>query len=171
MAAADDDIIMSDVEDNHVSSPVHKRKRDEDADLMDVSLTPEEPPSVKRLKEEETTEEPSPPPPPPPPPDAAMVDDMNNMTPSQVEAFSRAQEEVLRLADEAEQDRIRQEEDLQRENEEAMREYELEQKSQYPPAAHGILNDAFPDPGCDDDGNGATRRENEGRGKQVIIGQ
>lgn len=159
-AAADDDITMSDVEDIPASSPGHKRKRDDDADLLDASLTPEEPPYVKRLKEEEMTEEPSPPPPPPPPPDAAMVEDLN-MTPSQVEAFSREQEEANRLADEDERDRVRQEEALQRENEEAMREFEMEQKNQHASAANGKVNNSFPD----------TGREGEERGKPVVIGQ
>lgn len=130
----DDDIVMSDIEDTQSSSPV-KRKREEDDAMMATSLTPDDVPLIKRLKEE-SPEEPSPPPPPPPPMDAAMGDD--GLTSSHVgslgdddrvlqESFSREQEEADRLADEAEQDRVRQEEALQRENEEAMWEFEMEQ--------------------------------------------
>lgn len=154
-AAVDDEVTMSDVEDDSASSPVHKRKREDETDPMDVSLTPEETPSVKRLKEEETAEEPSPPPPPPPPPDAAMVDDLD-MTPSQVEAYSREQEEAQRLADEDELDRIRQEEALQRENEEAMRDFELEQKHQPPSVPNGKANGSFSDSNRDDENGQET---------------
>lgn len=151
----DDDVIMSDVEDFATSSPV-KRKREGDVDMMETSLTPEEIPSIKRLKEK-TPEEPSPPPPPPPPPDAAMVDDLN-LTPSQVEAFSHEQEEANRLADEAEQDRVLQEEALQRENEEAMREFELEQSNQQSSVMVGNA-----------DAN--KKHDNEQHNKQMIMGQ
>lgn len=151
----DDDIIMSDVEDIPPSSPT-KRKRDEDIDMMETSLTPDEVPSIKRLKEE-TPEEPGPPPPPPPPPDAAMVEDLS-MTPCQVEAFSHEQEEANRLANEAEQDRVRQEEALQRENEEAMREFELEQSNQQGPVYNG-------------DADASKKHESEQRSKQMILGQ
>lgn len=151
----DDDVVMSDVEDVPTSSPV-KRKRDEDVDMMDTSLTPEEAPSVKRVKEE-TPEEASPPPPPPPPPDTTMGDDLN-LTPGQAEAFSHEQEEANRLADEAEQDRVRQEEALQRENEEAMREFELEQSHQQSSVSNGTV-----------DTN--QNHENEQRNKQMILGQ
>lgn len=152
----DDDIVMSDVEDIATSSPV-KRKRQEDVDMLEASLTPDEIPSMKRLKEE-TPEESSPPPPPPPPPDAAMVDDLN-MTASQVEeAFSLEQEEANRLADEAEQDRVRQEEALQRENEEAMREFELEQSHQQGPVYQGNVD-------------ASQEHEREQRSKQAILGQ
>lgn len=153
----DDDVAMSDVEDAPTSSPV-KRKREEDVDMMDTSLTPEEVPSVKRVKEE-TPEEASPPPPPPPPPDTNMGgDDGLNLTPGQAEAFSHAQEEANRLADEAEQDRVRQEEALQRENEEAMREFELEQSHQQSSVSNGTA-DTNPN------------HENEQRSKQMILGQ
>lgn len=168
-AAADEDVTMSDVEDIAASSPVHKRKRDDDADLLDASLTPEEPSSVKRLKEEEMTEEPSPPPPPPPPPDAAMEEDLN-MTPLQAEAFSREQEEAKRLADEDERDRVRQEEALQRENEEAMREFELEQESQHASAANGKVDKSVPDNGRDCGGE-ISNRKGKDHSKPVVIGQ
>lgn len=124
--AADEDAVMSDVEDAVQSPPERKRKRDEE-DLLGASLTPEEMPPLKRLKEEETTDEPTPPPPPPPPGAEMEVD----ITPTQVEELTRKQEETQRLADEAEQDRIRQEEALQRENEEAERWFELEQKTHH----------------------------------------
>lgn len=153
--AGDDDVVMSDVEDIPTSSPV-KRKREEDVDMMEVSLTPEEMPLTKRLKEE-SPEEPSPPPPPPPPPDAAMVDDLD-MTPSRAEAFSHEQEEANRLADEAEQDRVRQEEALQRENEEAMRDFELEQSNQQGSA-------------CSANAGANKKHENEQHNKQMILGQ
>lgn len=130
--AFDEDAVMSDVEDVARSSPERKRKRD-DEELLDASLTPEEATSVKRLKEEDTTEEPSPPPPPPPPGAEMEVD----MTPTQVEELTREQEEAQRLADEAEQDRIRQEEALQRENEEAERWFELEQKNHQASTTNG----------------------------------
>lgn len=167
--AADDDVTMSDVEGIAADSPAHKRKRDDDADLLDASLTPEEPPSVKRLKEEEMTEEPSPPPPPPPPLDVAMVEDLN-MTPSQEEAFSREQEEATRLADEDERDRVRQEEALQRENEEAMREFELEQETQHASTANGKVDHSFRETGreCGDD---FSKRKGEEHSKSVVIGQ
>lgn len=151
----DDDIVMSDVEDALTSSPV-KRKREEDVDMMETSLTPEEVPSIKRLKEE-TPEEASPPPPPPPPPDTTMVDDLN-LTPGQSEAFSHEQEEANRLADEAEQDRVRQEEALQRENEEAMREFELEQSNHQNSVSNGTVE-------------ANQNHENEQRNKQMILGQ
>lgn len=134
----DDDIVMSDIEDAPISSPERKRKREEDSDILDASLTPDEAQSLKRVKEDETTEEPSPPPPPPPPPEAGMVDVM--LTPSQADEYSQEQVEAQRLADEAEQDRIRQEEALERENEEAMREFELEQKNQHVTTSNGLIN-------------------------------
>lgn len=130
--AADEDAVMSDVADTTRGSPERKRKRDED-DPLGASLTPEETPSLKRLKEEETTEEPTPPPPPPPPGADMEVD----MTPIQVEELTREQEEAQRLADEAEQDRIRQEEALQRENEEAERWFELEQQNHHVSTTNG----------------------------------
>lgn len=165
---ADDDVIMSDVDDAPGSSPAHKRKRDNESDLLDASLTPEEPPSVKRLKEEETIEEPSPPPPPPPPPETAMVEDPN-MTPSQAEAFSREQEEADRLADEDERDRIRQEEALQRENEEAMREFEMEQKTQHASATIGTSG-SFQGADCGHEG-GLSKHDEEELSKRVAIEQ
>lgn len=164
---ADDDVVMSDVEDMPASSPERKRKRDEDIDLPDASLTPEEPPLMKRLKEEDTAEDMSPPPPPPPPPEAGMA----GMTPSQVDEFSHEQEEeAQRLADEAEQDRIRQEEALQRENEEAMREFELEQKNQHAATSNGMVNGGtYSGTGCDGE---AMKHENDGRNNnQEILGQ
>lgn len=164
-AAVDDDVIMSDVEDIPTSSPTQKRKRDDDIDAMDVSSTPEDPSSVKRLREEETTEEPSPPPPPPPPPEAAMTEDLD-MTPSQAEAYARDQEEANRLADEDERDRVRQEEALQRENEEAMREFELEQKG-HKPATNGEL---YPESDGDRKDE-SSRLGSDGLGKAVVIGQ
>lgn len=141
-ASADDDVNMSDVEEAPASSPAHtKRKREAEDDYdddcnhkishnvpTDTSLTPEDPPSSKRVKDEETTSEISPPPPPPPPPEAAPSEDDVDMTPSHIAEMARMQEEAKRFADEAEQDRVRQEQDLQRENEEAMREFEMEQK-------------------------------------------
>ncbi|KAF3769882.1 hypothetical protein M406DRAFT_343898 [Cryphonectria parasitica EP155] len=105
--AGDDDVTMSDAEDVPASSPANKRKREEEADPMELSLTPEDPPSAKRVKDEELTEESTPPPPPPPPPDVAMAGDLNMTPPQAEEDFSREQEEAERLADEAEQDRFR----------------------------------------------------------------
>lgn len=160
----DDDIVMSDVEDVPASSPERKRKREEDSDMLDASLTPEETQSLKRVKEDEATEEPSPPPPPPPPPEAGMVDVM--LTPSQADEYSQEQVEAQRLADEAEQDRIRQEEALERENEEAMREFEMEQKNQHATTSNGMVNGTHMDStvgGCDD---GSTKHASDGRSKQ-----
>lgn len=170
--AGDEPAALSDAEDGATGSPERKRKRDED-DLLDASLTPDETPSVKRLKDEETTEEPSPPPPPPPPEEAMDVD----MTPTQAAEFSREQEQAQRLADEAEQDRVRQEEDLQRENEEAEKWFELEQKSQKVAATNGAstegasVNGASPAVEDDDASHEeAIKRGNEGL-KQLVLGQ
>ncbi|CAN8097013.1 unnamed protein product [Discula destructiva] len=172
----DDDIVMSDVEDAPTSSPVKRKREEEDGAAMQASLTPDDMPSTKRVKEE-TPEEPSPPPPPPPLPDAAMGDDLG-LAPSQVDGlrddrqveFSHEQEEAERLADEAEQDRVRQEEALQRENEEAMREFELEQTNQHVTTAlNGYLaGSAAASAGSAEDDK---RREYEQRSKQAIAGQ
>lgn len=161
---ADEDALMSDgpssptTTNNNNNNNNNKRKRVSgvDEEMLDAaSLTPEaESTTVKRLKE--SPEESSPPPPPPPPPDA--------MTPSQVEAFSRAEEEAQRLADEAEQDRIRQEEALQRENEEAMRDFELEQEAAAASASNGTTH-------LNGDGTLADEAVVIGRRKEVIIGQ
>ncbi|KAK2605113.1 hypothetical protein N8I77_007984 [Diaporthe amygdali] len=134
--AGDELPVLSDAEDGATGSPERKRKRDED-DLLDASLTPDEPPSVKRLKDDDTIEDSSPPPPPPPPEEAMDVD----MTPTQVAELSCEQEQAQRLADEAEQDRLRQEQDLQRENEEAEKWFEMEQKSQQVAATNGVLSE------------------------------
>lgn len=134
--AGDELPVLSDAEDGATGSPERKRKRDED-DLLDASLTPDEPPSVKRLKDDDTMEDSSPPPPPPPPEEAMDVD----MTPTQVAELSCEQEQAQRLADEAEQDRLRQEQDLQRENEEAEKWFEMEQKSQQVAATNGVLSE------------------------------
>lgn len=170
--AGDEPAALSDGEDDATGSPERKRKRDED-DLLDASLTPDETPSMKRLKDEETTEEPSPPPPPPPPEEAMDVD----MTPTQVAELSREQEQAQRLADEAEQDRVRQEEDLQRENEEAQKWFELEQKNQQLAATNGAstedasVNGTSPAvEGGDGSHEEAMKRENEGL-KQLVLGQ
>ncbi|KAK7728733.1 histone methyltransferase set2 [Cytospora paraplurivora] len=160
--AADEDAAMSDVEEATRSSPERKRKRDEEDNTPDASLTPEDTPSLKRLKEEEATEEPTPPPPPPPP--GAEMD--VEMTPVQADELTREQEEAQRLADEAEQDRVRQEEALQRENEEAERWFELEQKNQQAPSTNGV-GGASPSAPRDD---GAMKHEGEGR-MQEIMGQ
>jgi [histone H3]-lysine36 N-trimethyltransferase len=171
--AGDEPTALSEGEDGATGSPERKRKRDED-DVLDASLTPDEPPSVKRVKDEEITEEPSPPPPPPPPEEAMDVD----MTHTQAAELSREQETARRLADEAEQDRVRQEEDLQRENEEAQKWFELEQKSQEVAATNGVsagdasMNGTRP---IVEDGDAASheeaiRRENEGL-KQLVLGQ
>lgn len=166
----DDDVVMSDVEDAPASSPERKRKRDEDSDMPDASLTPDETQSLKRIKEDETTEEPSPPPPPPPPPEAEMVDVM--LTPSQADEYSQEQVEAQRLADEAEQDRIRQEEALERENEEAMREFEMEQKNQHATTSNGMVNGTLLSStvgGCEDE---RTKHASDERNKQQeILGQ
>lgn len=159
-AGPDDDIAMSDVEDGPGSSPERKRKRGEDPDMLDASLTPDETQSLKRVKEDGTTEEASPPPPPPPPPEAGMVDVM--LTPSQADEYSQEQVEAQRLADEAEQDRIRQEEALERENEEAMREFELEQKKQHGTTSYGLMHGAPMD----------SKHTHEGHNKQQeVLGQ
>lgn len=166
----DEDIVMSDVEDISTSSPI-KRKRDEDGSTMDTSLTPDEKPSMKRLREEDA-EETSPPPPPPPPPDAGMSDGLSLTSPLidgsrndlQVE-FSREQEEANRLADEAEQDRVRQEEALQRENEEAMREFELEQTGHQTTAINGSTSASA------EIADAAKHSGLEQRSKQAIPGQ
>lgn len=164
--AVDEDAVMSDVEDATRSSPERKRKRDEE-DLLGASLTPEETPSLKRLKEEETTEEPTPPPPPPPIGAEMEVD----MTPTQVEEFTREQEEAQRLADEAEQDRIRQEEALQRENEEAERWFELEKKNHEASTTNGGKHGA---PGVDGaspsapNTDGALKRGDEERKQELL---
>ncbi|KAH8752563.1 hypothetical protein F5883DRAFT_203437 [Diaporthe sp. PMI_573] len=170
--AGDEPTALSETEDGATGSPERKRKRDED-DLLDAGLTPDEPPSVKRLKDEETTEEPSPPPPPPPPEEAMDVD----VTPTQAAELSCEQEQAQRLADEAEQDRVRQEEDLQRENEEAQKWFELEQKSQQVAATNGAstedasVNGTSPTvEGGDASHEEAIRRENEGL-KQLVLGQ
>lgn len=170
--AGDEPAVPSDAEDGATGSPERKRKRDED-DLLDASLTPDETPSVKRLKDEETTEEPSPPPPPPPPEEAMDVD----MTPTQAAELSCEQEQAQRLADEAEQDRVRQEEDLQRENEEAEKWFELEQKNQQVAATNGILTEGSSVNGTSPAAEGgdasheeAIKRENEGL-KQLVLGQ
>lgn len=169
--AGDEPATLSDAEDGTAGSPERKRKRDEDD--LDASLTPDETPSVKRLKDEETTEEPTPPPPPPPPEEAMDVD----MTPTQSAELSCEQEQAQRLADEAEQDRVRQEEDLQRENEEAEKWFELEQKSQQVAATNGAsagdssMNGTSPAvEGGDGSHEEALKRENEGL-KQLVIGQ
>lgn len=170
--AGDEPAVLSDGEDGAIGSPERKRKRDED-DLLDASLTPDETPSTKRLKDEETTEEPSPPPPPPPPEEAMDVD----MIPTQTAEFSCEQEQAQRLADEAEQDRVRQEEDLQRENEEAEKWFELEQKSKQVAAINGataenaIMNGTPPAvDGGEASHEEAMKRENEGL-KQLVLGQ
>lgn len=160
--AADEDAAMSDVEEATRSSPERKRKRDEEDNTPDASLTPEDTPSLKRLKEEQATEEPTPPPPPPPPGAEMEVE----MTPVQTEELTREQEEAQRLADEAEQDRVRQEEALQRENEEAERWFELEQKNQQAPSTNGV-GGASPSAPRDD---GALKHGGEGR-MQEIMGQ
>lgn len=172
--AADEDVTMSDAPsspmaatNNNNNNSNNKRKR-EDEDMLDVpSMTPEEEESAKRLKE--SPEEPGPPPPPPPPPEE---DAMGDMTPSQVEAFSRAEEEAQRLADEAEQDRIRQEEDLQRENEEAMRDFELEQAADA--AAQAAAHSNGHVAGQAEASQTVDNHEQEANGgsqQQVIIGQ
>lgn len=163
----DDDIVMSDVEDAPASSPERKRKREEDSDMLDASLTPDETQSLKRVKEEDTTEEPSPPPPPPPPPEAGMVDVM--LTPSQAEEYSHDQVEAQRIADEAEQDRIRQEEALERENEEAMREFEMEQKNQQSITSNGMVNGTHIDSTVGGCGDGSAKHTSDGRNKQQEI--
>ncbi|KAI3400956.1 hypothetical protein diail_1164 [Diaporthe ilicicola] len=170
--AVDELAALSDAEDGVTDSPERKRKRDEN-DLLDASLTPDDTPSLKRLKDEETTEEPSPPPPPPPPEEAIDVD----MTPTQAAELSCEQEQAQRLADEAEQDRVRQEEDLQRENEEAEKWFEMEQKSLQVAATNGALSKDTSANGTSptlDDGNAsheeATKRENEGP-MQLVPGQ
>ncbi|ROV98308.1 hypothetical protein VSDG_04482 [Cytospora chrysosperma] len=166
--AADEDAVMSDVDDTSRSSPERKRKRDEE-DLLGASVTPEETPSLKRLKEDERAEEPTPPPPPPPPGAEMEVD----MTPAQVEDLTREQEEAQRLADEAEQDRIRQEEALQRENEEAERWFELEQKNHQASATNGGEHEASgadgASPSAPND-DGALKSGGEAR-KQEVMGQ
>lgn len=114
------DVSMTDDEDAETpSSNSRKRARDDDVPES-ASMSPSETPSVKRLKEDEV-DVPSPPPPPPPPPPAEeagdempILDEGDNMT--------------QRAADEAERSRMRLEEEaLERENEEAMRDYELSQ--------------------------------------------
>lgn len=166
--AADEDAVMSDVDDTSRSSPERKRKRDEE-DPLGASVTPEETPSLKRLKEDERAEEPTPPPPPPPPGAEMEVD----MTPAQVEDLTREQEEAQRLADEAEQDRIRQEEALQRENEEAERWFELEQKNHQASATNGGEHEASgadgASPSAPND-DGALKSGGEAR-KQEVMGQ
>lgn len=170
--AGDELAVLSDAEDGATGSPELKRKRDEN-DLLDASLTPDETPSMKRLKDEETTEEPSPPPPPPPPEEAMDVD----MTPTQAAELSCEQEQAQRLADEAEQDRVRQEEDLQRENEEAEKWFEMEQKSQQVAETNGVpsegpsVNGTSPTlDGGDVSHEEAMKHENEGL-KQLALGQ
>lgn len=146
VVGADDDIVMSDVEDVPASSPERKRKREDEA-ADSPSITPEEPPSVKRLKEDES-EAPSPPPPPPPPPaDAAIsltVMQADDLACEQDENPVHENEEAQKIADAAEQDRVRQEEALQRENEEAMRDFEIEQEIQHAVSSNGDINAAGP---------------------------
>lgn len=162
-AGADDDIVMSDVDDNLVSSPERKRKREEDSDMLDASLTPDETQSLKRVREDGSTEEPSPPPPPPPPPETGIPEVM--LTPTQIDDFSEEQVEAQRLADEAEQDRIRQEEALERENEEAMREFEMEQKNQHVASSNGMVNGTYVDSTVGGHDEGSTKHVGGGRHK------
>lgn len=167
----DDDVAMSDVEDAITSSPV-KRKRDDDEDgsVPETSLTPNDTPSTKRLKED-NSQEASPPPPPPPPPDATMNGGMSLMAEQVVVLDDGLQDVVNRLASEAEKDRVRQEEALQRENEEAMREFELEQTNQKATAVHngyhtGSASGTTAENGGDDKQHGYVQRS-----KQAIPGQ
>lgn len=170
---ADDDAMMSDVEAARTSSPVKRKREDDEMSIQETSLTPDEMPLTKRLKEQ-SPEEPGPPPPPPPPPDAGMDDDMAS---SQIELlddglqveFSLEQEAATRLASEAEKDRVRQEEALQRENEEAMREFELEQTNQHAVTSNGFL--AATTPAFEGSAAADTQHVLDQRNKQAIPGQ
>lgn len=169
----DDDIVLTDVEDEVVSatsgSPDRKRKRDEDG-VDSNNQTPSETPSLKRVKEDDG-ELHSPPPPPPPPPEAPAADtpttemtEEERSLKEQEEALMRENEEAQRLADEAERSKLREQEAaLERENEEAMRDYVhhngTEEKSTHTNGNHDRM-------GLDDEGN--SRDYPEGRKQEVL---
>lgn len=94
-----DDISVSDIEDDAAES--RKRKRDLDA-TDTATATPSEDQEIKRLRKDEDTEaaEPSPPPPPPPPPADALTAEHDEMR-VQEEALMRENEEAQRMDDAA----------------------------------------------------------------------
>jgi len=134
---ADEEVVLSDVEDTPTSSASNsKRKREEEEEQNQAASATT--PSAKRVKEDgdenDNVELPSPPPPPPPPPDAATVDttvdtpvtEEERSMKEQEEALMRENEEAQRLADLAERTKhLEEEAALERENEEAMRDFEL----------------------------------------------
>lgn len=119
----DDEVVLTDDEDE--ASPDLKRKRDEE-DPDSTTQTPSETPSLKRIKEDEMDAVPSPPPPPPPPPAAdtpttEMTEEERSMK-EQEEALMRENEEAERIAEEQERSKLREQEAaLERENEQAMK--------------------------------------------------
>ncbi|KAI0013622.1 hypothetical protein F4779DRAFT_344502 [Xylariaceae sp. FL0662B] len=129
----DEDIAMTDDEDigSTPESSDRKRKREEDV-AGSPSLTPSETPSMKRIKEDEGDIS-SPPPPPPPPPESEAVlgADMSEQDKALTEgeiALIRENDEAQRIAEEAERQKLREEEAaLERENELNMLDFEREQ--------------------------------------------
>ncbi len=132
--AGPDDEVMSDDEPASPASSDRKRKREEDEAEPSPSLTPDETPSIKRLKEDEVDAASPPPPPPPPPPEGAMdaeLTEEERCMREQEEALMRENEEAQRLEDEAERRKLREDEEaLRHENDEAMRDLAHSRKLQ-----------------------------------------
>jgi histone-lysine N-methyltransferase SETD2 len=119
----DDEVILTDVEDEEASVDSADRKRKRDGDEAGSAYqTPSDTPSLKRVKEDDAI---TPPPPPPPPPAAdtpttEMTEEERFMK-EQEEALMRENEEAERL-EEAEQSKLREQvAALEQRNEETRR--------------------------------------------------
>lgn len=100
VAAKDDDIVLTDIEDTpDTPSSDRKRKREDDVASPGAD-TASETPSVKRVKEDDAADVPSPPPPPPPPTDTPLTEEERSMR-EQEEALMRENEEAQRMEDQA----------------------------------------------------------------------
>lgn len=122
-AQVDDEVILTDVEDEDASVDSAERKRKRDGEEAgSANQTPSDTPSLKRVKEEDAV---TPPPPPPPPPATdtptmEMTEEERFMK-EQEEALMRENEEAERL-EEAEQSKLREQVSvLEQRNEEARR--------------------------------------------------
>ncbi|OTB07202.1 hypothetical protein M426DRAFT_85207 [Hypoxylon sp. CI-4A] len=132
-ATKNEEVVMTDDEDiNSTPNSLERKRKREDEQVDSPILTPSEAPSMKRLKEDDG-DVPSPPPPPPPPMDPDTMLDVvvgSDKVPDQQDvALLRESEEAQRIADEAERQKLREEEAaLERENELNMLAFEREQQ-------------------------------------------
>lgn len=126
----DEEVVLTDAEDDAspTSSTSNGKRKREDEEAGSAGHTPSATPSAKRVKEDDV-ELPSPPPPPPPPPEAVAdtpLTEVERSMKEQEEALMRENEEAQRLADEAERTKhLEDEAALERENAEALRDFEL----------------------------------------------